>query len=73
MEHKTFLERLGPAKLAAKYFKCTVCDISHWKMRGIPARRWPEAEKIAKKLGWRVTAKGLAAHAPAPTPKKIAA
>jgi hypothetical protein len=64
MSHKPFLEKFGPAKDAAGAFKATERDISHWKIRGIPARHWPLAETIAKSRGWPDTALSLSLTVP---------
>lgn len=64
MKHPDLLRELGPVREVAAAFKVAGEDIAHWRRRGIPARRWPDAVRIAAERGILITIEELAAAWP---------
>lgn len=60
MDHRQFLDVFESQKDAADAFGVKPNDIGHWKLRGIPARRWQVAARIAADRGIDLTAEDLA-------------
>jgi hypothetical protein len=71
MNHVEFLKSLGRPKDAAAAFGVRTMDICHWRERGIPSRRWLDAERIARERGLPVTAADFAKGLP-PAPRQAA-